>query len=129
VIPDLVRDEYRVKMTVGDPDLVDIPWLTIKPTRPDTALHAYRALGGGEAAAITLAQSHQARLLILDDKYARDVARRLGLPVVGTLGVLLAAKQIGALAAIQPVLDALIAQGRRISPKLRTEVLRAAGEG
>ncbi|RRR75837.1 MAG: DUF3368 domain-containing protein [Candidatus Viridilinea halotolerans] len=117
-----------MKMAPGDPDLAAVPWISIKPVHPDVLLQTYRALGGGEAAAITLAQSSQARLLILDDKYARDAACRLGLTIVGTLGVLLAAKQIGLLSAIQPVMDIMIGQGRRIGPTLRAEVLRVAGE-
>ena len=127
-VPDLVINEYRAKLAVGDPDLGAVSWLAIKPVSPDPVLQAYRALGDGEAAAITLAQSHQARLLLLDDKYARQIARRLGLTVVGTLGVLLAAKQSGYLAAIKPLLDMMIAQGRRMSPSLQMDLLRLAGE-
>jgi uncharacterized protein len=56
------------------------------------------------------------------------MALQRGLPVVGTLGVLLAAKQTGLLPAIQPIIDAMLAQGRRISPALRAQVLSAAGE-
>jgi uncharacterized protein len=127
-IPDLVLSEYRAKMAAGDPDLSVIPWLMVQPVVPDPSLRALRTLGVGEAAVITLAQMSNARLAILDDKRARQVARQRGLTVVGTLGVLLAAKQIGVLPAIKPALDAMIGQGRRISPALRDQVLRAAGE-
>ena len=77
---------------------------------------------------IALAQTNHAQLVILDDKRARHIAHQRGLPVVGTLGVLLAAKQTGLLPAIQPLIDAMLAQGRRISPALRTHVLGEAGE-
>jgi predicted nucleic acid-binding protein len=127
-IPDLVLAEYQAKMLVGDPDLGSAAWLTVHPVTPDPSLSASRALGSGESAVITLAQTSNAQLVILDDKSARYVARQRGLAVVGTLGVLLAAKQTGLIPAIQPLIDAMLAQGRRISPVLRAQVLQAAGE-
>jgi len=42
----------------------------------------------GEAAAIALARSMSADLLLIDDRKGVDVARQLGLRVTGTLGVL-----------------------------------------
>jgi predicted nucleic acid-binding protein len=127
-IPDLVLAEYQAKMAAGAPDLSNVPWLTVQPVAPDPSLRAHRTLGAGEAAVITLAQISNARLVILDDKRARQAARQRGLSVVGTLGVILAAKQIGVLPAVKPALDTMITQGRRISPALRAQVLRAAGE-
>jgi predicted nucleic acid-binding protein len=127
-IPDVVLVEYRAKMAASDPDPGSVPWLTVQSVAPDPSLYAIRALGAGEAAVITLAQTSDAQLVLLDDKSARRVARQRGLTVVGTLGVLLATRQIGLLPALQPLLDAMIAQRRRISPTLRARVLRAAGE-
>jgi predicted nucleic acid-binding protein len=40
-----------------------------------------------------MAQELHARLVILDERLARRHARRLGLPMTGTLGVLLRAKE------------------------------------
>lgn len=48
----------------------------------------------GEAEAITLA-SEQGLRLIADDKQARAVARQLGIEVIGTIGLLIIAKQMG----------------------------------
>jgi hypothetical protein len=127
-IPDLVLAEYQAKIAAGDPDLDSLPWLSVRSVTPDPTLRQLRALGIGEAAVITLAQTNNARLVILDDKSARHIAQQRDLAVVGTLGVLLAAKQIGLLPAIQPVIDAMLAQGRHISPALRAQALRAAGE-
>jgi len=127
-IPALVLAEYQAKRGADEPDLRGVPWIAVRPMEPASSLQALGTLGAGEAAAITLAQASAAQLVILDDKRARRTARQLRLPVVGTLGVLLAAKQLDLLPAIRPVLDALIAQGRRISPALYDEALRAAGE-
>jgi len=81
----------------------------------------------GESEAIVLAYEKGLRI-ILDDRKAREVAQRLGIPVTGTVGLLLKAKQEGLIAAIRPLLDALDAHKFRIGNALRAEALRLAGE-
>jgi predicted nucleic acid-binding protein len=126
-IPDPVAGEYLSGKTGTDPDLGSLAWLQVVPAvAPHTALPT--GLGAGEAAVLALAVSHQPRAVLLDEAYGRRIARQLGLPVVGTLGVLLAAKQAALLPAVGPVMDEMIRQGRRISARLRAQVLRAAGE-
>lgn len=53
------------------------------------------ALGVGEREAIALALESNAKRVLLDDGPARRLTVRLGLPVMGTGGVLLVAKQRG----------------------------------
>lgn len=50
------------------------------------------------------------------------------LPMVGTLGVLLRAKQASLINVVAPIIGAMVAQGRYISPALQAQVLREAGE-
>jgi predicted nucleic acid-binding protein len=110
-----------------DPVLDSLPWMRIVPSPPaDPSLH--RGLDVGEAATIALAMTAHARIVLLDEQLARRVARQRGLPIVGTLGVLVTARQTGRIPAVKPIVDMLIAQGRRISPSLRSQVLRAVGE-
>jgi predicted nucleic acid-binding protein len=126
-IASIVRDEYTAGKTPTDPDLDSLSWLQIVPAvLLNSSLPPQ--LGAGEAATLSLAQTLNARAVLLDEAYGRRLARQMGLPVVGTLGVLLAAKQFGLLAAVRPVIDAMIRQGRHLSPQLRAQVLRAAGE-
>lgn len=126
-IPDAVRDEYVAGKRTADPELAPLPWLKIVPALPrDPTLPVQ--LGAGEAATLALAAAHSARAVLLDEVLARRVARQRGLPVIGTLAVLLAAKQAGLLPALLPVVDEMIRQGRRISVQLRDQMLRAAGE-
>jgi predicted nucleic acid-binding protein len=66
--------------------------------------------------------------VLLDEAYDRRIARQQGLPVVGTLSIVLAAKQAGLVPAIRPILEEMIRQGRRISARLLAQVLQAAGE-
>jgi hypothetical protein len=50
-------------------------------------------LHAGESEAIALALDRESDAIILDDKLARETADRLGLRVIGTLGVLILAKE------------------------------------
>jgi uncharacterized protein len=81
----------------------------------------------GEAEAIALA-SEKNCLLISDDKQARAAAKLLGVSVIGTVGILIRAKQNGVIAEIKPILDALAANDFFISRALREEALKIAGE-
>ena len=64
----------------------------------------------------------------LDDRPARRVAARFGLPVIGTIGVVALAKQRRLLAAVKPTLDALIADGLFVGPSLYRDVPASVGE-
>ena len=91
---------------------------------PDTQL----GLDPGETAAILLAEAIGADLILMDERAGRAVAESRGIAVRGTLGILVQARTTGALAALRPVLDALAAEGFRISPMLVAEALRRVGE-
>ena len=125
-IPDVVRDEYIAGKKPGEPDIASLAWIHVHTTTP--LVGARTSLGPGEAAAIELAIALNASRILLDDRDARSEARRRGLVVTGSIGVLLEAKRRGTLPLIAPIVDQMAAQGRYISSNLRAEVLRLAGE-
>jgi uncharacterized protein len=104
-------------------------WLEMRPVR-DVRLLAVlkRELGDGEAEAITLALETHAVRIVLDDLDARRLADRLGLRLVGTLGLLLASKLRGEIPSLRSEIDRLRLGGFRASPGLVEEILRAADE-
>jgi len=85
-------------------------------------------LDEGEAEAIALALEANASLLLLDDREARLQAKRLGLRVTGTLGILLRARKLGLIEGLREELNKLRETGFRISKSLEEEILKAAGE-
>ena len=85
-------------------------------------------LDQGEASAIALALQMEDPLLIIDEKKGRAVAKRLGLRVTGTLGIIVKAKERGFLSASKPVLDRLMDEGFRMSDLLFKHILHHLGE-
>jgi hypothetical protein len=86
------------------------------------------ALGDGEAEVIALALELRADQVVLDESRGRAVAARLGLRVVGTLGVLRAAKLRGRIPEVKAPIAALVAARFWIEPALVKALLRELGE-
>lgn len=122
IIPPAVAAETAPSVTLP-------PWITVqslaRPLAPQTMLPV---LGRGEREAISLSLEIRAARIILDDQPARRLARHLGLSVIGTLGILLAAKRKGLLHAIRPPLDDLLRTHFFLAPELYERLLLAAGE-
>ncbi len=85
-------------------------------------------LDPGEASAIALAREVNEPLLVLDDLAARKFAERLGLRMIGTLGILEDAKSKGIVPEVRPLLDALKRVNFRVSKTLEERVLHRTGE-
>lgn len=104
-------------------------WIEIRSLQqeiPPAVLHAEVDLGESEA--ISLALEVHAAQLIVDDLQARRLATSLGLPIIGTTGLLLAAKQKGLIPAVRRPLDDLRELGFHLHPNLYRDALVKAGE-
>jgi uncharacterized protein len=84
-------------------------------------------LGVGEREVLQLARRRTA-LALLDDKEARGVARAVGIPVAGTVRVLIEGKRLGLVDELAPCLRALQASGFRLHPRLVERALEEVGE-
>jgi predicted nucleic acid-binding protein len=89
---------------------------------------AAAVLDEGEAAVIQLALDQGIRRVCIDERAGRRMASAVGLQVVGTLGLLLRAKQLGHLPALRPVVQRLTSAGAWYDQELLTRVFHAAGE-
>jgi predicted nucleic acid-binding protein len=65
---------------------------------------------------------------IIDDLAGRRCAALLGIPVRGTLGIVLTAKQRGVIPAARPVLECLIQSGLYLSRRILDTGLQRVGE-
>jgi predicted nucleic acid-binding protein len=103
-------------------------WLKIEIPSNTALVQALKVtVDDGEAEAIALAVEHQWRIVI-DDLKARDLAQRMGLRIIGTVGLLVRAKRAGLLPWINPLLNELSEKGFHLSEDLKREALRLAGE-
>ena len=129
LIPESVKQEF---LALDDATrrltLENSPWIEpVTLEHPRRAL-AFADLDRGEADVLALAEERRARLVIIDELRGRRYARRLGLPLTGTLGVLLLAKERGLVQGLTPLVDELLDAGLFISPDVVSEALRLAGE-
>jgi len=88
-----------------------------------------RTLDQGESEAISLAVNSGSELMLIDEREGREVARRLGLRLTGTLGILMRAKLDGSLTSLKDVINELqINHAFSLAPALVERALREVGE-
>lgn len=119
IIPPAVQAEVGISAS----------WITVQAPQSIMTVAALKTqLDDGEAEAIALALELDDVFIILDDLSARRVAKQLNLKVIGTVGILLRAKQQKVIDEIKPLLTALNAADFRISEAIIQNALRLAGE-
>jgi len=85
-------------------------------------------IGQGELEAMALAMNLSANRLLIDDAKAKKVALLNQIKVIGSLGILLLAKQQNLLDELKPLLESINQSDIYISKRLVTKVLILAGE-
>ncbi|MBK9017688.1 MAG: DUF3368 domain-containing protein [Saprospiraceae bacterium] len=104
-------------------------WILVKTVQNQALKTDFEKLvDPGEASAIALAVESPGSRLLLDDKQGRKLAASQKLPFIGTLGLLLEAKEKGVISEVGRYLDKLLAAEFWIAEDLRNEVLKKAGE-
>lgn len=127
--PAAVHAEFlAIERTLRQSTLASAFWIhptqLADPRRADTLM----GIGRGEAEVLVLAQERHARLVVIDDLRARRYAKRLTIPLTGTLGLLVLAKSEGHLAKVYPLIHELQLAGIFFSASLVKDVLMLAGE-
>jgi predicted nucleic acid-binding protein len=90
---------------------------------------AAAGLGQGELEAMALYKRLHADRLLMDERRSRKIAQLNGIEVVGSLGILLWAKELGLIPEIRSRLIAIQVAGVHYGQQLVEEALRVAGEG
>ncbi len=130
VIPNAVAEEIRAGLE-QDPARL---WLqseragSIRPVEHIDPVIAGWDLGTGKTEVLTWARRNSEFEAIVDDRAARNCALTLRIPVRGTLGIVLLAKQAGYLRAVKPAFDQLLDAGLRLDASVLNMGLKLAGE-
>lgn len=104
-------------------------WITIRQlANKNRYLELVKDLGKGEASSITLALEFEDSLLIIDERKGRKVAEGLKIEIIGSLGVLIKAKDKGVIKSVKEFLDLIDKNNFRISESIKEKVLKKAGE-
>ena len=105
-------------------------WVHVKQVSNRLLVDALRLdLDFGESETIVLALDLQADLVLLDELTERYAPRHFDLKVMGVVGLLIRAKNIGLIPEVRPHLDALRQQaGFYLSGPVYQHALRLAGE-
>lgn len=124
LIPDVVFHEVLAKPGLDASRILSASrsFLNVRkpPELPDPSVQfALRHLDAGEQAVIALASSIPAPVsVVLDDAAGRRVASRLGLPLLGFVGLLLLAKQRQQIAAVMPLIEQARSRGYWLSDEI-----------
>ena len=101
----------------------------IKAAADKHLMHSFSLLlDAGESEAMSLYFEEKADFLLIDERKGRKIAVYNKINVVGSLGILLLAKQKGLITLVKPFLDKLQQSYIRISDELYTKTLNLAKE-
>ncbi len=130
IVPDIVATEIEIR---GESDptaraIASTAWLLVTPTQPVPAQIQSWGLGSGESSVLAWAHAHPGSEAIIDDLAARRCAAAFNIPVRGTLGLALIAKQRGRIPSARKVLAQLRQGGMFLSDHVMDEALARVGE-
>lgn len=129
VIPPAVREEFlSIEKELRRQTLRDERWIRVVKLENPNRTGAFSNLDEGEAEVLALAEELDASLVLIDERKARRYAERLELPLSGTLGVILLAKEEGIVTAVSPLLKAIQKAGLYLHEDLIAQVLKIASE-
>ena len=130
-IPEEVFKEVaeRGKDKPGSKLIRESSWIVTKAVKDKTQVSFLMgSLDRGEAEVLGLARELEADLILLDEEKARKSAVIAGFNVMGLLGILNLAKNIGLIHEVGPLINELMIKKFRISDNLIEEALKKAGE-
>lgn len=132
IVPQTVYEEFAGD--TGKPGariIVEALHAELLTVHPDSSVQVLAThmpmLDRGEIAAISLA-IELSEPILMDERLGRQAAAAHGLAVIGSAGILLAAKRKGLIPAVHPVLQAWQRFGYFLSPALIATVLQRADE-
>ncbi len=118
------REEGKAKHAVANAD-----WIHVVEVKDRLAVNILLdEMDLGEVETIILASELNADWVLMDEKKGRRKLSQLNIPKIGTVGILLKAKQLGLVENLKSELENLQKSGFSISQLVIEEVLKMAGE-
>jgi len=130
-VPQAVMDEIYAKPDEATQAIEQASrkWLSVRRVDSRNVVEMLLAdLDLGEAEVIALAKEVDADRVVMDDLDARRFARRVGLDLIGTVGLLLAARFRGEISSVREQIEQLRALGFRVAPHLVEAALKEVDE-
>lgn len=131
LIPPAVHRELLAKSGVDarrlDVALAQFVHVTSRPTATPEVKNATAHLDDGEQEAIALAYTEN-RMLVIDERLGRVAARRLGITITGSAGILLEGKRRDLIPTVIPLLEEMRHRGYWLSDDLIALAARLADE-
>ena len=131
LIPTAVYEEVATQGAGrwGSSETAAATWIDYRPVAdPAKLLGVPPRLNGGEKEVIALAEEVHADLVIMDEARGRQELIKRGITFMGTVGVLMVAKQRGLIAELKPELDQLRVHGFHLSERVYRACLLSVGE-
>ena len=132
IIAQAVYDEAVVAgrvLVARNVQVLTAGWITTTQVKDRLAVEVLLdKLDLGEAETIVLACVVAADRVLMDEKKGGRKLTQLGLQKIGTVGILLKAKQVGLIPALRPELDLLRQRGFGVSQGVIDAVLRQGNE-
>lgn len=119
LITDIVGEEFAHPVPA---------WVEVRAADSFLQKDPLNILDPGEASVIALAAELKDPLIIIDEYKGRKIARKMGLPVTGSLGVLIVAKNKGYISSVKVIIEKIELTNFRVSPGIIQSVLKKAGE-
>lgn len=130
-IPDAVKREVLSggKDSFGVREIKGEKWIKTQTIKNELAKkYLLTDIDDGEAEVIILAEELKASTIIMDDRLGRKIAKLRGFNVIGTLRILVAAKEKGLITEIKPLIKKLKEVGFWISDDVYRAILKQAKE-
>jgi uncharacterized protein len=127
VIPEEVFQELNRYQPLKEFN-VQLNSLKIRLKKPKHLMQKVEALDVGELACVSLYYELHADAILIEDKAARDWAESNGINCLGSIAVLIKAKQAGLIQSIKPLLLEMRERKRYLSDDLLAKTLKDEGE-
>jgi uncharacterized protein len=126
-IPQAVWDEITLDESVACFDII-VNYFKNKVEKITQFNELTFIMDYGESESITLYRELNANFLLVDDKKARRIAENLNITCIGTLGLLIAAKDKGIIKALKPIFEEFLKNKRYYSLNLLNTILKEKKE-